>query len=155
MYDWLVDPSSLTARLRARFGAGFSVAVQQLSRAWPTLNETRLLGLSGRQSLYQRCVSLRAFGEPVVQARTLIPVRTLRGRARQLTRLGSRPLGQAVFSSPDMRRGPLQTALVHTNTPIFPNLDEPCWGRRSVFYLGGRPLLVYEVFLPRLFERLS
>ena len=50
--------------------------------------------------------------QPWVFARTLIPARTLRGRGRRLTRLGSRPLGQVLFADPKVRRDPVEIARI-------------------------------------------
>jgi len=101
-----------------------------------------------------REVELLCSGKPCVFARTVIPVSTRRGKQRRLTRLGSRPLGAFLFADPTMRRGPVEISRMDRQHDLFrratAGLQRPpaeIWGRRSVFYLGGKPLLVSEIFL--------
>ncbi|MDX1656372.1 MAG: chorismate lyase, partial [Candidatus Competibacteraceae bacterium] len=82
---------------------------------------------------------------------------TLRGRGRRLTRLGNRSLGEVLFSDPTVTRGAVEVARVgpaswlHQRAWPGPRHDlRPLWGRRSLFWLAGRPLLVCELFLPDL-----
>jgi chorismate--pyruvate lyase len=102
-------------------------------------------------------VQLLCDERPWVFARSLIPARTLRGRGRRLTQLGTRPLGQVLFTDPGVRRGPVEIARIAVGQRLhqqaFAGLAEPpdaIWGRRSVFWIEERPLLVCEIFLPGL-----
>jgi chorismate--pyruvate lyase len=94
-----------------------------------------------------------------VFAHSVIDAGALRGRWRWLAGLGARPLGEALFRDPRVRRGPLAyrqlrapdprylgaaAELSARGQPVPPGL----WARRSVFRAGGRQLLVTEVFLP-------
>lgn len=89
---------------------------------------------------------------PWVFARSILPLSTLTGRQRRLRRLDARPLGALLFADPSMRRGPMQLGQVASlNLPLPGGADENTgllWGRRSVFFLDGKPLLVSEIFLP-------
>jgi chorismate--pyruvate lyase len=90
-----------------------------------------------------------------VFARTVIPVRTLRGRQRRLARLGTRPLGAALFADPHLKRGEVEIARLAPGDGIYEHAAvqgaaDGVWGRRSVFTLKGKPLLVSEFFLPAL-----
>ena len=92
-------------------------------------------------------------GVPWVYARSVIPLQTLTGRLRKLRHLDSRPLGALLFSDPTMRREPLEWACIPADTnqsltSKLPPFDQPIWGRRSVFTLSAKPLLVCEMFLP-------
>ncbi|MBA1333384.1 chorismate--pyruvate lyase, partial [Candidatus Endoriftia persephone str. Guaymas] len=94
---------------------------------------------------------------PWVFARTLIPASTLRGAARRLTLLGDKPLGAVLFSDSRIKRGRTQVARLQPRHRLFsaasvdlqPVPDE-LWGRRTLFHVSGRPLLVNEIFLPRI-----
>ncbi|MFN2308276.1 MAG: chorismate lyase [Gammaproteobacteria bacterium] len=152
--DWLLDTGSLTRRLQARCTGRFQVRVVAQGWGRPRLDECRALGL--RRPLYAliREVQLLCAGRPWVFARTIIPIGTLRGRERRLAQLGARPLGALLFADPHMRRGPLEVACVCAGQPLYhtavQGLAAPparIWGRRSVFRLGGKPLLVSEFFL--------
>lgn len=147
---WLFDQGSLTARLVARSGGDFCVQVLAQRWALPTAAERRALGLGLRQRALIREVLLRGRGQPWVYARSVLPPALLRGRYRFLTHLGGRPLGALLFRDPRLRRGPI--AVAKCPVPPLPELRGStglgAWQRRSLFYLGGRPLLVAEMFLP-------
>ena len=95
---------------------------------------------------------------PWVYARTVIPVQTLRGPQRRLAHLGSKPLGAALFADPNLGRGAVEVACLAAGEKLFARAvgegisTEVIWGRRSLFWLGGSPLLVSEFFLPALFR---
>ncbi|MES9855829.1 MAG: chorismate lyase [Sedimenticola sp.] len=153
--SWLRDTSSLTARLKVASRGNFRVRL--LSQGWgrPLYSESKLLGMKAREIAVVREVELLCDGLPWVFARTLIPASSLTGAARQLTRLGERPLGEVLFTHRQMRRGVTEMAKLTTRHRLFSEatarLDqrvESVWGRRTLFYLAGKPLLVNEIFLP-------
>jgi chorismate--pyruvate lyase len=146
---WLLDAGSLTRRLVQVSNGHFRVEVLRQGYL-PTLPvERQELGLGMREWPFVREVLLRCHDQPWVFARTLIPRTTLQGRVRGLTHLGTKPLGAVLFSDPQVRRGPIAVARLQ---PARLGLDlpaaTPLWGRRSVFYISGLPLLVSEYFLP-------
>lgn len=153
--DWLLDTGSLTRRVQQACGGRFRVQVEMQGWGRPRLDEYRALGLRiGRIALIRE-VHLLCDGRPWVFARTVIPVTTLRGRQRRLAHLGNRPLGAVLFADPHMQRGPVQVARIPRGSALFAaavqglqRRPEEVWGRRSVFRLGGKPLLVSEFFLP-------
>lgn len=150
--DWLLDQESLTRRLRGRWGDAFRVALTAHHWARPVRGEARLLDMRDGAHALIREVLLCDGDVPFVRARTVMPATTLTGRHRQLACLGTRPLGAAIFADPSLRRERLDIARVGPGDPVFPDLDEWSWGRRSLFSLEGKALLVYEVFLPEFFE---
>lgn len=106
-----------------------------------------------------RQVQLLCDETPCVYARTIIPVTTLTGRQRRLGFLGDKPLGAFLFADPGMQRGEVELARICAGQSMFAQattglatVPEDIWGRRSVFRVGGKPLLVTEVFLPDLPE---
>ncbi len=150
--DWLLDQGSLTERLIAASGGEFSVRVLSQSLQRPSLSERRALSLPEHRLALVREVILSGAGVPWVFARSVIPLQTLTGRLRRLRHLDSRPLGALLFSDPTMSREPLQWACIDFDSqslsPQVASLTQPAWGRRSVFKLSAKPLLVCEVFLP-------
>jgi chorismate--pyruvate lyase len=113
----------------------------------------------GRQRYaWMREVRLLCNDDPWVFARTLIPLSSRQGRCQRLLHLGTRPLGEVLFNDPRSRRGEMEVARFRTEHVLHRRaLDgtgqerlDPVWGRRSVFHLDGKPLLVCEVFLPDL-----
>lgn len=155
--DWLFDRGSLTARLLDHCGDGFSVRLLSLRRASPAFDETVALGMSPRAQALVREVLLCCNEKPLVYARTIIPLSSMRGALRGLAMLGNRPLGAVLFSDPSMTRQPVEVAELHAahvyHERINELTEESVWGRRSVFTLKNEKLLVSEFFLPELFKK--
>lgn len=102
-----------------------------------------------------REVELLCNGIPQVYARTLIPEKSLTGRANQLQGLGSKPLGALLFSDPTTKRSRIEYARLTAGDRLYQraicSMNEPVrrlWGRRTLFCYAGKPLLVNEIFLP-------
>ncbi len=153
--DWLYDAASLTKRLKQASAGCFQVRL--LGQAWqrPMRCERQLLGLADRQLALIRQVYLLVDGRVVVFARTVLPARLLNSHYRYLARLGGKPLGDVLFRDKSMQRSEVQLAQIVPEHEIFtPEMQgsaESCaspWGRRSLFQLGGLPLLVSEIFVP-------
>jgi chorismate--pyruvate lyase len=155
LLPWLFDASSLTARMIELCGEDFSVRV--ISQHWQKLNaeEASAMSLKHVRSALVRQVLLCCGDQPLVYARTVIPVITAQGAQRRYANMGSRPLGAMLFADRTMRREEVQVAILPASHEInqFSNADEPVWGRRSVFRVAGKPLLVSEYFLPDLIKR--
>lgn len=151
--SWVFESGSLTQRLKAACGSCFNVRVIHQGFAHPFPDEVLLLKLrSGRHALVRE-VELRSGEQPWVLARSVLPVQTLKGAGRRLTHLDNRPLGEILFASRCLRRQGLETAQIgirqwrpEVRAGLEP--DETVWGRRSLYSIGGRPLLVAEFFLP-------
>lgn len=153
--SWLMEPGSLTRRLQLTCAGRFEVEVVSQGRARPMVNEARALGMGPAAFGFIRQVRLLCDGRPWVFARSVIPARTLTGRQRRLARLGRRPLGALLFSDPTLRRDAMEIACLRRGQGVFREATrglgrtpDAIWGRRSVFYLAGKPLLVSEIFLP-------
>lgn len=155
LLPWLLDSGSLTDRLKKACAGCFEVRVMDEGWHRPRLDEARALGMPGSQIGWIRQVQLLCDGIPWVFARTVVPVTTLSGAQRQLAHLGNRPLGAFLFADPGMRRGPVELACIRKGQAMFSEASSglkrkpaEIWGRRSVFRVGGKPLLVAELFLP-------
>lgn len=104
-----------------------------------------------------REVVLSGNAQPWVFAQTLIPVATISAYP-WLTRMGGRPLGDALFHREDVTRTPLQFAQLVAGMPLFDRVADlgllagaaALWARRSYFVLGAERLLITEVFLATL-----
>lgn len=152
--DWLLDTGSLTRRVRQACSGRFRVQVEFQGWGRPRLDESLALRLRQPLRALIREVHLLCDGRPWVFARTVIPISTLRGRERRLAHLGERPLGAVLFADPHMTRGPVEVACVRPGQSLYvaavqglKRRPTEIWGRRSVFRLGGKPLLVSEFFL--------
>ncbi|MGB5177241.1 MAG: chorismate lyase [Gammaproteobacteria bacterium] len=152
---WLLDTASLTLRLQRLCPGKFQVRVLSQTRAPAGIDEVRVLGMKQGSLAIIRQVHLLCDGQPWVYARTVIPVISLRGKLKRLAHLGVRPLGGLLFADPGMQRDAVELARIARGQPLYQAAtchlgQHPAaiWGRRSVFRLSGRPLLVSEVFLP-------
>jgi len=152
---WLFDQGSLTRRVIQACDKLFRVEVVSQQWARPMLNEAIRLGMHNNEVALIRQVYLYCGDTPWVFARTVIPKRTLTGAQRYLAHLGSKPLGAVLFADPNMQRDEVEVARILPNQRLYDvatnNLSaqpESIWGRRSVFYLNHKRLLVNEVFLP-------
>lgn len=140
----LLATGSLTHRLQALSGGTFKVRV--LDEGW-VQGSARTISVFGKrkaaQIMWSRRVLLCGHGEPWVAAHSLIPFSSVQGSLRQLVRLRERPLGGFLFRHPQLRR----------DDPELVRMTDH-WGRRSVFHLQGKSLLVAEFFLPELITQI-
>ena len=150
----LTDRGSLTRRLQARH-PDFRVFPVARGLRPPFLDEARALGLRTKTHAYVRDVLLMGSGHAQVFAHSVLPRPSLRGGWNGISRLGTRPLGEALFTDPRIRRLGLSIRRLDARHPLYRAAQRHTglkvrylWARRSVFCLGGRPLLVTEVFLP-------
>lgn len=148
---WLMDQGSLTARLQAHSDGQFAVTLLRQGWGPARTSELRLLDCRPGEKILVREVILCGRGQPWVFARSLVPYTSLTGRLKALRKLDNRPLGALLFQDPGMTRDPLALASIepkHQYVDAGYQPDQPLWGRRSLFYLDGQPLMVSEVFLP-------
>lgn len=148
--SWLLDNDSLSARLIALDAGEFSV--RRLYQGWqvPLPSEQTLLQVSPRQRAMVREVLLRLDERAVVFARSVFPISSLRGELAHLRKLQNRSLGAILFRFPAMLRSPFELARVTGDSAYMApwvHQQGDAWARRSCFDIGGKRLLVSEVFL--------
>ncbi len=151
---WLTDNGSLTQSLKRRCPDLRVVRLHQ-GPGLPHYDERPPLALKPRRLSLIRDVLLTCAGRPLIYAHSVIPTAGLAGPWRRLTRLGNRPLGEALFADPLVRRHPLQYRRLDGRHPLYRAAIEhltvkpaALWARRSVFVRDDHPILVTEVFLP-------
>ncbi|MDO9169885.1 MAG: chorismate lyase [Methylobacter sp.] len=151
--SWVYEPGSLTQRLRDYYGDAISVKI--LLQQWntPFLTERRLLKLHESQYSLIREVLLHADGKPLILARTIIPAKTIKVAKSNLAHLGSRPLGEVIFSYPKLERIEMDVTLIDSPTWTQSalaegHINQSIWGRRTVYAIAHRQMLVSEFFLP-------
>ena len=156
LLSWLLDVNSLTARLKKHSQQFRVQLLGQQVQACHRKEANRDIH-EGEQVLVRE-VLLLCDGIPQVFARSLIPLRSLTGAERQLAELGEQSLGQVLFNSPHLCRKDIEVATFTEESSVakmalsfgLPR-KKALWGRRSVFLLGEKPLMVAEVFLPGAF----
>ncbi len=153
--EWLKDEGSLTKRLIQASPGKFNVRLLQQDWGRALYSEQQQLKIRRGETAMVREVELCSDETPWVFARSLIPASTLRGSARRLAHLGEKPLGAVLFADRNVRRGETQIARILPRHPLFSaatshleQLPKELWGRRTLFYIADKPLLVNEIFLP-------
>lgn len=157
--ELLRDVGSLTAALRA-LAPAFNVRV--LGEGWirATEDECDLLGTGGRTRVWGREVLLCDGDAPLVFAHTVVVPGDLPFWPC-LKGLGRKPLGEILFRHPRVVRLPLRYRRLDHRHPLYHAArraagfeDSALPARRSLFVLDGRSLLITEIFLPNLLQRL-
>lgn len=155
VHSWVFEQGSLTRRLRNTYGSSFTVEI--LFHRWKPafLSECNLLKLPHQQYNLVREVLLHANGEPLILARTILPQQTIRIAKRNLSHLGTRPLGEVIFSYPKLERQELNVCCIENSLWAKAALEKvpiiegaKIWGRRTVYAIHKQKLLVSEFFMP-------
>lgn len=150
--NWLLDPGSLTAKLKA-LSTDFRVEVlfQRQQACQP--HEATFLGISPTADTLIREVLLHCDNTPWVYARSVLPLAALSEADQALAKMGTNPLGEQLFSRPDITPGRIQIASFAPNTKpgqlnsAYYAEQNPLWGRRRLFHLQHGAISVAEVFL--------
>jgi chorismate--pyruvate lyase len=161
LHPWLFEAGSLTRRVRGLCGGDFRLRVLQQEWLRPFADESRALRLRPSRVALVREVALQCGEQPLVVARSIIPASILRGAQRHLASLGNRPLGEILFSDPNLKRLGLELAVVErakwlperSKALDFAESSDRIWGRRSLYAVAHGNLLVAEFFLPSLLKR--
>lgn len=146
---YLLDNGSLTERLLETSRGDFRVELLHQGFAKPSLSEKKLLGIADGQYAWVREVKLMCFNKAWVYARSVIPVTSLEGKLGHLRQLQNSSLGSLLFKDPTLKRGQFELCSLDALPKFDKNLkNTSIYGRRSVFHLYNKPLLVAELFLP-------
>ena len=158
LLNWLVEPSSLTARLK-RHCSQFRVEVLGQQIELCQSHEANDV-IKVNEQVLVREVLLYCDDVPQVFARSLLPLSTLTDDEQQLAELGNQPLGQVLFNNPSLVRKNLTIATFDQSSSVGQlvkslsiDVDDQfiMWGRSSLFFVHQKPLMVAEVFLPQAF----
>lgn len=156
LQSWLLDPNSLTARLKSHCQ---QFRVELLGQRIEFCQEDEAVTLipTGEQVLVRE-VLLFCDEKPQVFARSLLPLSSLTGAEKELANLGTQSLGQVLFNNPSLERQTIEVADFDVKSSVAKlardlqlEVGNPLWGRRSIFVLENKPLMVAEVFLPDAF----
>ena len=153
--DWLFDQGSLTQRLSSLADQQFSVT--PLQEGWQTLrdDECQALNVPTGSHGWVREVYLRGHQQPWVFARSVAARSALEGSGLNLGELGSRSLGELLFSDQAFSRGAIHVCRYPAAWLPTAVRSEQLWARRSRFQRGALAVLVAEVFLPSLWQAAS
>lgn len=155
--DWLFDQGSLTQRLTQRCRTEFRVEV--LVEGWQTLteNECQALKIAHHSRGWVREVLLCDGQHPWVFARSVAAQAELAASGFDISQLGTRSLGELLFSHQAFSRGSMYIAQIPcsqlpANVQQLTAEHTYLWARRSCFQKNALGVLVAEVFLPQLWQ---
>jgi chorismate--pyruvate lyase len=153
--DWLFNEDSLTRRLTGLSNNGFSV--MPLHEGWQVLraDECTALELAQGSEGWVREVYLRGHGEKWVFARSVAARSALEHDGLLMDQLGTRSLGELLFSDKAFERGAMQVCRYPAAWLPAEDAQDALWGRRSRFSRARLSILVAEVFLPTLWRAIE
>ncbi len=156
---WLSDTGSLTQKIEHAIGQKLEVLVLRDCRQDLNSDESRYFHFKIKRCRIRE-VLLCANGIPLVMARSIIPSTSSSGSNYEVLCLGKKPLGAVLFVKTRMNtanKPAREISRLDQNSVLwkkcftqYPDLPMVTWGRRTLYKLKGRPLLVSEVFLPAL-----
>ncbi len=162
LLPWLENRHSLTQQLQQYCSDRIRVVVLSEENGFPDADERRLLQLPSRSGAYIRQIRLMCGSLPVVYARTVVPHSSLTGKERRLRHIGTGSLGAVLFAHRRMQPGLRELRCVLAGSRLYrvavagiSQESSLIWGRRSIFYLDCKPLLVSEYFLPKFVASIS
>ena len=167
LQDWLSDTGSLTRKLESAL-----CYPQDQHLELRILADCRQNLVDSEKSFFRRPLARSRIreivlchqGEPIVMARSVLPITSSIGTNHRILKLGHKPLGAVLFAK-DLRGRfrPIReiVRLDHRHPEWkacqrrFKDLPHGVWARRTLYQLNGHPLLVMEIFLPALQAKLK
>ena len=141
-WSWLLDNTSLTARLKQHFSGSFKVNLLHQGWGQPTAYEARKLGLKLPCWAIIREVELICEGQPVVYARSIIPHQVYAQNNATLRSLGSQPLGHLLFRKATQHKRSRDVCRYQTKA-----VQQPIYGRSTLYSYHQGEILVQEFFI--------
>jgi chorismate--pyruvate lyase len=142
LFPWLTYPHSFTERLQQHTQK--PIEIELLSHQMNPENEALI-----------REIYLRSDHHRWLYARTAIPFEGLKGKFQPLLEWGTKPIGNFLFSDPDIQREPFMFAELDKDDLYYQEAakaltiaPEKLWARRAIFRANQDALLLTEVFLP-------
>ena len=135
--SWLNEPGSITSRIKS-----FSNFRLKLLRDGPSevdIIEDDLI-VANYEENNTREVILYSDEKPLIYAKSIIPLATIRFGLGVLGNLKENPLGDILFSNPEIKKKYMLFAKFESNKKIF------C-GRKGIYTVKGYPFSVCEIFL--------
>ena len=142
LLSWLNTEGSLTAMLEVKAGQPLRVERSFEGYRLLSLAQKKQLGVQGAalsRPLLAWVREAQLYGndeQPWVQAQSIFPLASLKGRARRLQQLKSTPIGYVLFKR--SRTLPNQRSIEHTAYG---------WQRQTLYDWYGRKILISEHFL--------
>ena len=135
--SWLNESGSITSRIKS-----FSNFRLKLLRDGPgevdTVEDDLIIANYKENNI--REVVLYSDEEPFIYAKSILPLETIRLGLGALGSLKENPLGDILFSNPQIKKKYMLFAKFELNKRIF-------YGRKGIYTVKGYPFSVCEIFL--------
>ena len=135
--SWLIEPGSITSRIKS-----FSDFKLELLRDGPgevdAADDDLIIANYKENNI--REVLLYSDEEPLIYAKSIIPLETIRLGLGVLGSLKENPLGDILFSNPEIKKEYMLFSKFELNKKIF-------YGRKGIYTVRGFPFSVCEIFL--------
>ena len=135
--SWLIESGSITSRIKS-----FSDFKLELLRDGPgevdAADDDLIIANYKENNI--REVLLYSDEEPLIYAKSIIPLETIRLGLGVLGNLKENPLGDILFSNPEIKKEYMLFSKFELNKKIF-------YGRKGIYTVRGFPFSVCEIFL--------
>lgn len=145
--EHLTSTGSLTARLEKLANKPISVKVLSDRIVVLSYDQKIRLGLPKNRPALARCRQVMLYGDDEqawIKAISFLPLSSLTGELKRLKQLGDTPIGYVLFKK--------NRTLPHCRH-YYQNNDGI--GRSTLYQYRQRPILIDEIFLPTLIEKLT
>ncbi len=135
--SWLNEAGSITSRIKSF--SNFKLKLLNDGPGEVDIIEDDLI-ISNYEENNIREVILLSNEEPLIYAKSIIPLETIKLGLNILGNLKENPLGDILFSNPEIKKKYMLFARFQSKEEIF-------YGRKGIYTVKGYPFSVCEIFL--------
>ena len=135
--SWLNEAGSITSRIKSF--SNFKLKLLKDGPGEVDIIEDDLI-ISNYEENNIREVILLSNEEPLIYAKSIIPLETIKLGLNILGNLKENPLGDILFSNPEIKKKYMLFARFQSKEEIF-------YGRKGIYTVKGYPFSVCEIFL--------
>ena len=135
--SWLNEAGSITSRIKSF--SNFKLKLLKDGPGEVDITEDDLI-ISNYEENNIREVILLSNEEPLIYAKSIIPLETIKLGLNILGNLKENPLGDILFSNPEIKKKYMLFARFQSKEEIF-------YGRKGIYTVKGYPFSVCEIFL--------
>jgi chorismate lyase len=157
LQPWLWEGHSMTSRLQQHVD---QLHIEVITQYWqqPDKQITQACQLPPQAAFFREVVLSNA-NTPWIVARSIIPKAACQRSGGTLTRLGQQPLGSYLYKDCRVQRMHLAWACLkpchsdfHWAQAYYPQPLNMLWARRSALQWRQCSIIVFEIFLPTVYE---
>jgi chorismate--pyruvate lyase len=137
---WLLDEGSLTKRLIVYSENNFAVKVLNEFKGVALPTERQKLAISDNELSQIREVELLCHNQPIVFARSIIPLTVIQDAQSEISKIGNQPLGHFLFKEGSQCTDDRDIAIINLGEHVI-------HARRTPYSYKQNEILVSEFFL--------